>query len=229
MKIAALISGGKDSIFALDRAIKEGHKPLCVIAIKSNNPESYMFHVPAIELTKLQAKAMNLPIIWRETEGKKEEELDDLKDALEEAKETYKIEGVVNGALASTYQKTRIESLCSDLELSSISPLWGISPMIQWRDMLKAKYKIILTGVAAEGLGKEWLGREIGEKEFLQLSNLHKTCYLCTGGEGGEFESLVLDCPLFKQRLRIVKKEAIWDEATESGELVVKEAKLVRK
>ena len=62
MKIAALISGGKDSIFALDGAIHEGHKPVCLIAIKSNNPESYMFHVPAIEMTKLQAKAMNLPL-----------------------------------------------------------------------------------------------------------------------------------------------------------------------
>ena len=72
MKIVALISGGKDSIYALYKAEQSGHDSICAVAIKSENPESYMFHVPAIELVKLQARAMNLPLIFKITKGVKE-------------------------------------------------------------------------------------------------------------------------------------------------------------
>ena len=230
MKITALISGGKDSIYALDRAIKQGHKPVCLVAIKSKNPESYMFHVPAIELVKLQAEAMQIPLIFYETEGEKEKELKDLKEALDIAKQEYGAEAVVSGALASTYQRDRIGAICDELELQSLCPLWGVSPMIQWREMLKSGYKIILSSVAAEGLTKEWLGKEIDEATFLQLCNLHKTCYICTGGEAGEFETLVLDCPLFKNKqLNLIKTTMHWDEKTLSGELEIQDITLANK
>ena len=63
--------------------------------MKSKNPNSYMFHTPAIDLAYLQAEAMGLPIIVKETAGEKELELEDLEEVLLEAKEKYKIDGVV--------------------------------------------------------------------------------------------------------------------------------------
>ena len=78
MKVGALISGGKDSLAAAYKASKE-HDLVCIISLKSKNPESYMFHIPNIDLVKLQAEAMGLPLIFLETEGFKEEELIDLK------------------------------------------------------------------------------------------------------------------------------------------------------
>ena len=63
MKLGALFSGGKDSTLAIVKARDKGHEVACLISMISKNPESYMFHVPNVHLTKLQAKAMDLPLL----------------------------------------------------------------------------------------------------------------------------------------------------------------------
>lgn len=229
MKLASLFSGGKDSVYAAYLAKKLGHKIEVLVSIKSENPESYMFHVPNIDLVKLQAEAMNIPLIFKKTKGEKELELEDLKQALIEAKNKFKIEGVVSGAIFSKYQKQRIDKICSELGLKSIAPLWKKLPREQWKEMLGLGFKIIMVLVAAQGLEKDWLGKQINQKEFEQLLSLHNTCYVCTGAEGGEFETFVTDCPLFKKKIQILKSETSWDEKTGSGEFIIKDAKLVGK
>jgi len=77
MKIAVLFSGGKDSVYALHFAMQQ-HEIACLISMISKNTESYTFHVPNIHLTKLQAEAMEIPLIQFETEGEKEKELEDM-------------------------------------------------------------------------------------------------------------------------------------------------------
>ena len=101
MKLGVLFSGGKDSMYAAWLAQKEGHKLVCLITLSSKNPNSYMFHTPSISKTQKQADAMGIPIITRETKGKKEDELHDLEEAIKEAKKKYKIEGVITGAVES--------------------------------------------------------------------------------------------------------------------------------
>ncbi|MBD3312489.1 TIGR00289 family protein, partial [archaeon] len=55
MKVAALVSGGKDSILALHKA-SEKHEVACLVTAVSSNPDSYMFHTDAVDLVKLQAE-----------------------------------------------------------------------------------------------------------------------------------------------------------------------------
>ena len=131
MKIAALISGGKDSLYAAYQACKNNELK-CLITLKSVNPESYMFHIPNIELVKLQARAMKLPLIFKKTLGVKEEELKDLENAIKIAIKKYKIKGLVSGAIESNYQKERIENICKKLGIKSITPLWHINPKKYW-------------------------------------------------------------------------------------------------
>ena len=109
-------------MFAAYKAGME-NKLVCLIAIKSLNPDSFMFHHVNIDLVNLQAKAMELPLIFIETKGKKEEELKDLENAIQIAKEKYKIQGIVSGAIASNYQKTRIENICLMNNLDSFKIL----------------------------------------------------------------------------------------------------------
>lgn len=227
MKLATLLSGGKDSLYTTYLAKTENEISV-IVAIKSKNPESYMFHVPNIDFVKLQAKSMKTPLIFKTTEGIKEEELSDLKEALKEAKQKYGIEGVVSGAIFSEYQKSRIEKICKELKLKSITPLWKRNPNQLWKEMIDAGFEIIIVAVAAGGLEKEWLGRKIDKQAVLELTKLNETCYICTGFEGGEGETLVLNCPLFEERIEILNSEIRWDNKTESGELIIKEAKLIR-
>ncbi|RLG13741.1 MAG: hypothetical protein DRN66_03620, partial [Candidatus Nanohalarchaeota archaeon] len=84
MKIGALVSGGKDSLFALYLMKKQGNDISCIMTMNSESDESYMFHYPNVNIVKAQAKLMNIPYIEKTTKGIKEEELSDLKTLIEE-------------------------------------------------------------------------------------------------------------------------------------------------
>jgi asparagine synthase (glutamine-hydrolysing) len=217
MKIAALTSGGKDSLFAAYKASKE-HELVCLIAIKSKNPESYMFHIPNIDLVKLQAKAMDLPLVFLETEGVKEEELKDLKEAIEIAKEKYRIEGIVSGAIKSNYQKERVDNICKELNLSSIAPLWQINEELYLKELMK-NFNVIIVGIAADGLKKEMLGTRIGLTFIDRMRSLNVSPI----GEGGETESFVLECPLFKKKIEIKEHEIVMENEC-TGHYLIKKA-----
>lgn len=227
MKVAALYSGGKDSTYALYRAIQQGRDVVVLIVIKSKNQASYMFHIPNIDIVKLQAKALGIPLIFRETTGLKEKELVDLKAAIQEAKEKYKIEGVVSGAVASEYQRYRIETICADLGLRSICPLWHLDPEKYIMSFLKDGFETIFTGVAAHGLTPDWLGKKFDEAALQELKDLHHKFGLHLSGEGGEYETLVIDGPIFKKKIKIEKAETLW--RGDSGFYIIKKAMLVKK
>jgi len=202
-RCAVLFSGGKDSMYAAWLAKKKGYEPICLVSVFSKNPHSFMFHTPNIKLVKSQAKIMNLPLITQKTKGKKEEELRDLEKAIKRAKRKFKIETIVSGALASNYQKSRIENICKNLNLRLISPLWQKDELEYLRELIKNKFKVIITGVFAYPLNEKWLGREIDNKFIEDIKELNKKYKIHPAGEGGEFETFVLDCPLFKHELKV--------------------------
>ena len=94
-------------------------------------------------------------------------------------------------------------------------------------EMVESGFRVIISCVAAEGLGPEWLGREIDESTIEELSCLHNTCYVCTAGEGGEFETLVVDAPNFAKKIEIKEAEKSWDG--QAGIYRVLSAELVEK
>jgi diphthine-ammonia ligase len=203
MKVASLFSGGKDSAYSAYLAKQNGNELVCLITIESQNPDSYMFHTPSISKTKAQAKAMEVPLIIHKTKGIKEEELKDLEDAIQKAKDEYKIEAIVTGALHSVYQATRIQKICDKLNLECINPLWHKDEIEYLNELIENKFKIIVTAVAAYPLDKSWLGREINEQFVKEVTELKEKYKIHPAGEGGEFETFVLDCPLFKKPLEV--------------------------
>ena len=227
MRLASLYSGGKDSTYSLYKAGQQGHKVVVLVSMKSKNQESYMFHIPNIDLVKLQAKAIGIPLIFRKTAGVKEEELADLKAAILEAKEKYKIEGVVSGAVASEYQRQRIAKICKELGLESVCPLWHREPEEYISEFLKAGFEAVFVGVAAHGLTEKWLGRPFDSAALQELKELNQKFKIHISGEGGEYETLVTDGPIFKKKLIIEEAERVW--RGDSGVYVVKKAKLVAK
>ena len=164
MKAAVLFSGGKDSTMAAYSAIKDGHELKYLVSVFSDNPASYMFHVANIHITELSAEAMGIPLIKKVTKGIKEEELEDLKYILIELKDKG-IEAIYSGALFSVYQKSRIDALCDELGLESCAPLWHRDPVEYMEEIIDLGFEVIITSVAAEGLGESWLGRKV-DREF---------------------------------------------------------------
>lgn len=227
MKAAAvLFSGGKDSTMAAYKAMKDGWKVEYLLSMHSENPHSYMFHVPNIHLTHLLSQAMELPLIQAETPGEKEKELEDLKQAMINLKKNG-VETIFTGAIHSDYQKSRIDGLCDEIGLESIAPLWHQKPLEYMQEVVDLGFKVIITSVSAEGLDESWLGRVIDEELLEELKVLNERYGLHMAFEGGEAETLVLDGPIFKKRLKILDSEKIWDR--DSGHLLIKGAELVDK
>jgi diphthine-ammonia ligase len=223
MKIAALVSGGKDSIYAAYKSSKE-NEIVCIISFRSKRNDSYMFHIPNIHLVELQAKAMGIPLMFVKSSGIKEKELKDIEQALKAAIKKYNIEGVVSGALASNYQKERIDKICNDLKIKSIAPLWQINPKKYIKELIDSDFKIILTGIAAEGLTRDFLGQEINDIFLDKIKDMH----IHHGGEGGEYESLVIDCPMFSKKLKINRAKVEMENDC-TGQYIVVDAELEEK
>jgi len=222
MRLAVLFSGGKDSTYALN-LVKREHEVKFLITIFPEKG-SWMFHFPCIELTKLQAKALGIKQVIAKTKGEKEKELEDLKKAIKKVRN--KVEGIVSGAVASNYQKSRIDRVCEDLGLQSISPLWQKDQLSLLEEEASCM-GILITGVFCEGFDESWLGRRM-DKECLQdLIKLNKKYGVNLSGEGGEYETFVLDSPTFKKKILIESWKKVWEG--NSGYIVVEKAKLINK
>ena len=207
MNYAVLFSGGKDSTYAAYIAKKQDHKLSCLITIESENPESYMFHTPSITKVKKQAEAMNIPIIIQKTKGEKEEELVDLEKAIKKSIDQYDIKGIVTGAVESVYQASRIQKICDKYNLKCFNPLWKKDQIELLKELIDNDFKIMIIGVFAYPLDESWLGRIIDQKFILDVENLQEKYKINPAGEGGEFESYVVNCPLFSKELIIKNKE----------------------
>lgn len=208
MKLGVLYSGGKDSTLALMKA-KEHHDVVCLITLVSENTESYMFHTPNIHLTKMQAEAMNLPLVSVTTKGEKEKELEDLKKAIFETQQKHKIDGVVTGAVRSTYQAGRIQQICHELKLWCFNPLWLMDQVELLNQVVDNKICAFIGGIFAEALDKDFLGMQIDKNIVGKLSKMAATHHINPAGEGGEIETTVIDAPVFQKKIKILnsKKE----------------------
>jgi len=218
MRVAVLFSGGKDSTYAVHLAERSGDEVTHLVTIRPTRSDSWMFHTVNLHLTPLLAEAVGKRLVTAPTCGVKEKEL----PALEETLKSLDIEGIVTGAITSTYQRSRVDTICRKLGMVHVAPLWGRDPKKVLEEELSAGMEIILTAVAAAGLEKGWLGRRLDEKAEGELGRLSERYGFNICGEGGEYESLVLDAPWYSSRLEILDADTDWDGS--SGTYNVKQA-----
>ena len=220
MKVAALFSGGKDSAFAIYIAKQSGLNVTHLISLFPEKEDSWMFHSINIHLTEMLAEGINIPLIKKQTQGEKEKELNDLKDVLKD----LKIGGVVSGVIASEYQRIRVEKICNELGIKSFTPLWGKNQEEILVEIVDVGFEVIIVGVFAEGLDESWLGKKLDKKSINELIEIKRKYLINEAGEGGEFETLVLDGPIFKKKL--VLDEIVKEWRRDHGVLRVKKAHL---
>lgn len=210
MRLCVLFSGGKDSTYAVHLAKQAGHEVACLLSMEPQNKESFLFHVPNMHMTALQAQAMEIPLVLIQTSGKKTQEYLDLKNALLDLKKTHKIQGIVTGAVNSIYQATRMQTIAHELGLYCFNPLWQTKPSAHWHELLLQGFEIMLVSVAAHGLDKQWLGKTITSENVDALIALERSHGISPIGEGGEYESYVVDAPLYWKKIRVEKFKDEW-------------------
>jgi len=226
LRVGVLFSGGKDSTYAAYLA-SQRDQLICLITVFPKSEISYMFHYPDLNWTRLQAEAIGIPQITQETPGIKEEELEDLASALHHAKETYQLDGIYTGALASSYQRERVEGVCKELGLQCISPMWGIDTEKHLKRLVRDGFVTMVVSVSALGLDRQWLGRIIDDVAVDELIALGRKFRFNPSLEGGEGETFVLDCPLFKSKVEVQRAVIHWKHDTGTYEIL--EARLVPK
>ena len=134
---------------------------------------------------------------------------------------------MITGAIWSDYQWSRINEICEELGLKTFSPLWRRDSEMLLREMLDAGFDMIIVGAYADGLDSSWLGRKLDAKMLEELIKLRKKRGISLSGEGGEFETLVLDAPNFKKGIRIEHSKTEWRK--DGGALIIEKASLVDK
>lgn len=224
-KVAVLFSGAKDSTFAIYKVMHMGMEVRYLLTLIPRRDDSYMFHHPNIKWTGLQAEALGIELKTKETEGEKEKELEDLKNLIESVKGD--VDAIVSGALESRYQRVRIDKICRDIGMESVSPHWKRSMRDYLQEIINMGFEVIVTAVAAEGLDEKWLGRKLDQKMIDELEKLSFKHGIHKGGEGGEYETFVLDGPIFRKRIEIRKAKKEWDGMR--GAYHIEEAVLVEK
>lgn len=200
----ALFSGGKDSSWALHRAMVDG-LPVTQLLTAQPQGDAYLFHVPAIGITPHIAESVGLPIqtfpieppTSTDASSEGDTELAALRTALEEtaAQMDGDLAGIVAGAVESQFQHTRLERLCAEFDINMFAPLWQCDPVQTLNAMIAGGFDIRIVAVAAAGLDRSWLGRRIDEAAVKELQQLHEDVGIHVLGEGGEYETIVVNGP----------------------------------
>ena len=230
MKVVALLSGGKDSCYALLQCLRAGHDVVAVATLLPptstvDDIDSHCFQTIGHQLLPSIATCLRLPFYSRPLTGHSlvtslhyephpDDEVEDLLALLSTVRAAHPdLTAVCSGAILSNYQRLRVEHCASVLGLTSLAPLWQRSQRPLLQEMIDADMGAILIKVASMGLDASFINRPLADVAP-RLSVLGDQFGLNECGEGGEYESLVLDCPLFREQ-RIVLEES--EVVTEGG------------
>ena len=221
VKVTCLVSGGKDSVLALWLGLHQ-FEVISILTVRSKCPESLLFHIPNSQYVSMIADMLEVPhrTIWVES-CDINDEIRSLKDGLIESG----AEAVITGGIQSEFQRFKFNRAAMLANMKCFNPLWRISPKIIMLELLENKFQVIITSATGMGIKKELLGKKITLEvlETLQKAVLESGFSII--GEGGEYESFVLDAPFFPAHIEILESEVHWDEHREEGYYEILKAK----
>ncbi len=212
MKLASLYSGGKDSNYSIFEMNKRGHDVVCLISIVPKISDSLLFHFPNIRFTGILAQSIELPMRnFQSNSSELSDEILVLEKALVSIIDAFGVQGIVHGGISSNFQKRNFETVCKKLKLSVFCPLWKLDPSSYLHKLIDQKFEIVIVGVSALGLGPEWLGTLLDHDNVKKLESLSLKYGFNLNFEGGEAETIVVDCPLYRKKFRIKQGMVKWN------------------
>lgn len=222
IEAAVLFSGGKDSVYATYIAQQQSIDIKTTLTLVPADPDSYMFHVPNASWAATISSAMGLPNRTVFLSGD-EDEL----GALSELIGSLGVDVVITGAIASDYQSSRINQICEPMNVRVFSPLWHKCEERLLGEMIDAGFTFVMIGASADGIEERWLGREFNREMVDDLRELSRKRHIHLSGEGGEFETVVLDGPNFRKAIRLISTGKSWQR--DSGFMNIRAIRLLEK
>jgi diphthine-ammonia ligase len=203
LKAVALFSGGKDSLYAMYLAEKQGVTIDNLITLLPTLPWPSP-HAENIEALKVLAESM----------GKHHTIVDFKKEgAFVEALKSLEVDALVAGDINVEAHLTGLKDVCSKNGLELLEPIYGRDTSELFHEIFGLGFKALITGVNLKCLSEEWLGFVIGKEVGAEF--LAKIGSADPLGEKGEFHTLVLECPLYAKPFKVksVEKKTAKDMA----------------
>ena len=217
MRVSCLVSGGKDSIYALWCALHQ-YEVVSIINFVSDKSESLLFHIPNAKYVSLLAEMFSLPLISIKIKS------DDLKEEMNQlvnAIRKSRTQAIITGGIRSEFQRYHFNRAALLANVKCFNPLWRLSPELIIQDLISNNFEIILISVSSMGLDQNFLGKKLTPKLINKIRDNSNGSELAITGEGGEYESFVLDAPFFPSRIVIQETQIHWDEYREEGYLEI--------
>lgn len=211
MKVLALLSGGKDSVAAIEVARGHAWDVVAALVMVPAEDDAWMFHTPNLAVVRGVAMALGIPLLEVPCRSGPEAEVEDLQEAIRQARDAFGLDGIVSGALASEYQKTRIDRIGHALGIATFAPLWHKDRMMHLRGLLDAGYDMRFSRTAADGVDNAWAGTRLTTQHIDAMAKHPSRPDIA--GEGGEYETLVLDAPHYGMQIAVQEADV---EATAS-------------
>lgn len=196
MKAFISFSGGKESIFSLFYALKQGIKPVVLLTMMNSKGTRTRGHGLCKGLIMAQAQALGIPVLFANASWKRYEEV--FKRVLRKLKANGAEAGVF-GDLYLEEHRQWVERVCGEVDVEPILPLWGRDPEGLLKEFLSLGFKAIIVAIKDPRIPTELLGETLDER---LIENL-KEVGIDPCGERGEYHTLVVDGPLFSKSLSV--------------------------
>lgn len=203
-----LFSGGKDSNYAFYLLTEAGVNVCCLVSVIVEDKHSMLLHPTTTAYTLLQSEAMCVPILLGYSRPGEEKRV--LAGLLTKARRLYEARALATGGILSNYQRREFGELASRTGLHLVSPIWGVDQEKYLLDIARSGIKAMIVRVSALGLGPEILGKVIDEGLATEIINRSRRYGFNASFEGGEAETLVLDAPFYRKRIRIGSCRKSW-------------------
>ena len=199
-------SGGKDSCFACYQAIKGGLKVQSLVNMVTEDGQRSWTHGLSSQWLQLQSQALGIPLVQKQSSMATYEV--DFKDVILSLRKDG-ITGGVFGNIDVEEHRDWVERICREANITSNLPLWGLSQEKILRDFIGSGFEAIIVVAKADRFNEEWLGRKIDLDFVKDFNDLRQTKDITPCGEAGEYHTLVIDGPLFNQRMEILATQKV--------------------
>lgn len=200
MKVAVSWSGGMESTLSLHRVLKEGYDVEYLVVFVA---ETWPAFCHPLSIMELQAKSIGIPLLKLPVQEPYEKSYNKAISKLVE----MGIEGIVTGDIyvVDELHGRWMDKVTRGLHISVIMPLWEEDTSKVLDEEVSSGFKSVFTCLGKQWFTEEWLGRELNKTSVKDLRALAKEKGMDPCGENGEYHTMTIDGPIFKEKIKISK------------------------